>query len=75
MFVLENHYSNFNTCFLGIVAMFAVNDTIWTMDNKKLLSMGYDYMQLSIKLPENPYINVIILPPYQASAIIIGMCY
>ena len=54
--------------------MFAVNDTIWTMDNQKLLSMGYDYIELSIKLPENPYINVIISPPYQASAII-GMCY
>ena len=55
---------------LGILAVFPVGDTIWTMDNNMLLSMGYDSIQLSIKLPENSDINVIISSPYQAFAVI-----
>ena len=54
--------------------MFPAGDTIWTMDNNKLLSMGYDNLQLSIKLPKNLDINVIISPPYQASAVIGMYC-
>jgi len=50
--------------------VFPAGDTIWTMDNNKLLSMGYDNLQLGIKLPKNPDINVIISPPYQANAVI-----
>ena len=50
--------------------MFPVGDTIWTMDNNTLLRMGYDSIQLSIKLPENDNVNVIISSPYQATAVI-----
>ena len=35
-----------------------------------LLSMGHDSMQLSIKLPKNPDVNVIISSPNQAFAVI-----
>ena len=59
---------------LGILAVFPVGNTVWTMDNNKLLSMGHDNLQLSIKLPENSDVNVIISPPYQAN-VVIGMYY
>ena len=54
--------------------MFPVGDTIWSMDNDMLLSMGYNSKQLSIKLPKNSDVNVIISSPYQASAVI-GMYF
>ena len=59
---------------LGILAVFPVGDTIWTMNDSMLLSVGYDSMQLGIKLPENSDVNVIISSPYQASAVI-GMYF
>ena len=59
---------------LGILAVFPIGDTVWTIDNNMLLSMGYDSMQLSIKLPENADVNIIISSPYQASAVI-GMYF
>ena len=53
--------------------MFPVGETVWTMDDNMLLSMGYDNLQLSIKLPKNSDVNVIITYPYQANAVV-GMC-
>ena len=50
--------------------MFPAGNTTWTMDNNRLLSMGYDSIQLSIKLPKNSDANVIISSPYQANAVI-----
>ena len=58
-----------NYC-LGMLAIFPVGNTSWTMDNHNLLSMGHDNLQLSIKLPENSDVNVIISLPYQANAVI-----
>ena len=38
------------------------------MDTNVLLSISYDSIKLSIPLPNNPDINVIVTSPYQASA-------
>lgn len=43
------------------------------MDNNNLSNMGHGNLQLSIKLPKNSDVNVIISPPYQAD-VVIGMC-
>ena len=50
--------------------MFPVGITTWTMNHNILLSMGHDSLQLSIKLPENSNVNIIITSPYQANAVI-----
>ena len=50
--------------------MFPAGNTTWIMDNNRLLSMGHDIIQLSIKLPKNSDANVIISSPYQANAVI-----
>ena len=57
---------------IGILAIFPVGVTSWTMNNNMLLSMGQDNLKLSIKLPENPDINMIMASPYKAN-VIIGM--
>ena len=49
--------------------MFSPGDTTWTMNNHTLLNMGYDKLQLNIKLPINSDVNVIISFPYQANAV------
>ena len=64
---------NLISYFLGILAVFPIGDTVWTMDNNILSRMGYNSIQLSIKLPDNSDVNVILTSPYQASAKI-GMC-
>jgi len=55
--------------------VFPAGITIWTMDNNKLLNMGYNKVQLSIKLPQNSDVNLIISPPYQAYAAIGKNCW
>ena len=44
------------------------------MDNNNLIEMGYEFLQLSIKLPENSDVNVIISSPYEANAVV-GMYF
>ena len=67
--IILDSIKSFNYC-LGILAVFPVGITTWTMNNDILLSMGHDSLQLSIKLPENSNINMIITSPYQANAVI-----
>ena len=52
--------------------MFPVGATTWTMNNTMLLNMKQDSLQLGIKLPYDPDVNIIIASPYKAN-VLIGM--